>query len=301
MRHTVPWLYTSVNPRRRVSRAGSVTCGYRRAESWRAYRARLGCIVEGGWPRSWTNARSASGSRIPTPQCLGQAAQFGADLGGGDRRGLQDRLLDAGRGAQRAGQVLGPGGDRLDPFQGAPLGPSSTLLTPPTAADAAELDVLAGEIGAVPVALDACLRYVGGVWFAGDCPALDESYLSADQYAVAPVLLDPLVLPDVKDLRYSWKEYRELAQDDPEVANEGFVFDFAPDELHNANISGSTHDISLVHRVADPVIQGVGGRPGITLIDCLRLSISWGGMPGWSFKAEYAPVALAGLRAHPDF
>jgi hypothetical protein len=181
------------------------------------------------------------------------------------------------------------------------LVPSGTLLAPPTAADAAELDVLAGEIGTVPVALDACLRYVGGVWFAGDCPTLEESYLSADQYSVAPVLPDPLVLPDVTYLRYSWNEYREQAQEDPELANEGFVFDFAPDELHKANISGSTHDISLAHRVADPVIEGVGGRPGITLVDYLRLSISWGGMPGWSFKAEYAPAALAGLQAHPDF
>jgi len=180
------------------------------------------------------------------------------------------------------------------------LMPSGTLLTP-TAADRMKLDVLTSEIGGIPVALDACLRYVGGAWFAGDCPALDECYVSANQYSVAGVLPDPLVLPDIEYLRYSWDEYREQAEDDPELADEGFVFDFAPDELHKANISGSTHDISLAPMVADPIIQGVDGRPNVTLVEYLRLSISWGGMPGWSFKADHAPAALTALRAEPGF
>jgi hypothetical protein len=102
-------------------------------------------------------------------------------------------------------------------------------------------------------------------------------------------------------LRYSWDEYREQVEGDPELAEDGFVFDFAPDELHKANISGATHDILLPQGIAGPVIHGVGGRPGITLVDYLRLSISWGGMPGWSFKTDQAPTVLSGLRAHPDF
>ncbi|MFB7718926.1 hypothetical protein [Nocardia sp. NPDC056100] len=39
----------------------------------------------------------------------------------------------------------------------------SPLLEPPTAADHAELDPLAGEIGTLPIALDAYQRYVGGL------------------------------------------------------------------------------------------------------------------------------------------
>ncbi|MFF3512480.1 hypothetical protein [Streptomyces sp. NPDC002573] len=115
------------------------------------------------------------------------------------------------------------------------------------------------------------------------------------------MLPDPLVLPDVRYLRYSWDEHREQVEDDPELAEGGFGIDFAPDELHKANVSGATHDILLLRAVADPVIHGVGGRPGITLVDYLRLSISWGGMPGWSFKADQAPAVLSGPRAHPDF
>lgn len=39
------------------------------------------------------------------------------------------------------------------------------------------------------------------------------------------------------------------------------MFDFAPDELHKANNSGSTHDIDLSEPVADPFIHGVGVGP----------------------------------------
>lgn len=203
--------------------------------------------------------------------------------------------------AQTMQRVAGHVARLADQLTGLGLVPSGTLLKPPGAADRTELDALAAEIGAMPIALDACLRHVGGVWFAGDCPALDEYYTSADQYGAAGVLPDPLVLPDTEYLRYSWDDYRDQVQDDPELAEAGFVFDFAPDELHKANISGSTHNIALAQTVADPVIHGVGGRPEITLVDYLRLSISWGGMPGWSFKADHAPAALAALRVHPDF
>jgi hypothetical protein len=181
------------------------------------------------------------------------------------------------------------------------LVPNGALLTPVTEADRTSLVALAGEIGPLPAALEACLLYVGGVGFTGDCAALDLCYSSGDQYSVTPVLPDPLVLPDVDYLRFCWEEYSENIQDDPSLVEEGFVFDFAPDELHKANFSGSTHDILLSVPVADPIVHGVGGRPEITLVEYLRASISWGGMPGWSFKPEHAPAALAGLRVQLDF
>ena len=37
------------------------------------------------------------------------------------------------------------------------------------------------------------------------------------------------------------------------------------------------------------------------LVEYLRLSIAWGGMPGWSFQPDRAPAALAALRTRPDF
>ncbi|MEV0110787.1 hypothetical protein AB0H42_31265 [Nocardia sp. NPDC050799] len=183
------------------------------------------------------------------------------------------------------------------------------LLEPPTSGDHAELDLLAGEIGTLPIALDACLRYVGAVSFMGDCPALDLWYEDSpapgqncgSPGAGADKTPDPLVIRPVMCLKWAWDEYREQREEDPALILDGFDFDFAPDELHKANISGATHQITLTERVADPVIWGVDGRPDISLVDYLRLSISWGGMPGWSFDPDHAPAALAGLRTSPDF
>jgi hypothetical protein len=181
------------------------------------------------------------------------------------------------------------------------LVPSRRLLTPPTDEDRAELDALTEEIGPLPAALDACLRHVGGVWFAGDCPGVGLYHESWDQFADSRLLPDPLVLPDVSYLRYSWENYAEQVEEDRTRAEEVFWFDFAPDELHKANVSGSTHDIELPATVADPVLEGVRGRPGVTLVEYLRLSVAWGAMPGWEFHPDHMPEAVAGLRAEPGF
>jgi hypothetical protein len=170
-----------------------------------------------------------------------------------------------------------------------------------TAEDLRDLDLLRAEIGCIPTALDACLRHVGGAWFAGDCPALNLRYATGVQYRETPVLPDPLVLPDAEYLRVSWTMYQNAVEDDPEAGDDGFFFDFAPDERHKANISGTTHEIEMAQNVADPVIHGIDGRPGITLVEYLRVSIAWGGMPGWSFEPDQAPAALASLRVRPDF
>ncbi|MFI0966466.1 hypothetical protein ACH4S8_34500 [Streptomyces sp. NPDC021080] len=181
------------------------------------------------------------------------------------------------------------------------LAPAAKLRFPTSPEELADLDRLDAEIGGLPAALYACLRHVGGVSFTGDCPQLGLSYRNSDQYTDAPILPDPLVLPLVEELRWSWDEYQENVEDDPDAAEDGFVFDFAPDELHKANYSGATHDIALPSRLADPVLEGVGGREGVTLVEYLRLSITWGGMPGWSFTPEHTPPALEHLRARPDF
>jgi len=177
------------------------------------------------------------------------------------------------------------------------------VYQPPTEADRAEVNRLAAEIGGLPAALAACLREVGGLTLMGDCPALDLYYR---RHPHVPAAMppdagypDPLVLPPVEALCSEWDDYREDVEDDVEPF--AFIFFFAPDELHKANVSGGTHDIELPDAVADPVLHGVAGRPGVTLVEYLRLSIGWGGFPGWSFAPERAPAALARLRVEPDF
>jgi hypothetical protein len=204
--------------------------------------------------------------------------------------------------------------DGLDGLGFVPSDRRVPVHRPPTDADRAEVDRLDAALGGLPFAFAAGLREVGGVDLTGDCPAL-EVYYNTDpptritEMPPGPDYPDPLVLPPVSYLGYQWDEHRGEYEDDEDEDDEefdadeadGFVFDFAPDELHKANISGGTHDLYLPDRDADPVLYGVAGRPGVTLVEYLRLSVAWGGFPGWSFAPDRAPAALAGLRAEPDF
>ncbi|RCV54009.1 hypothetical protein DEF23_07035 [Marinitenerispora sediminis] len=172
----------------------------------------------------------------------------------------------------------------------------------PDAVERAEVDALAAEIGGLPAALEACLREIGHTWFAGDYSALRIGCphgAPVQGGPPGPAYPDPLCLPDAARLRWEW----DLRTADPErrAEEQGFVFDFAPDEYHKAGVSGAAHTIVLPDRRADPVLRGVAGRPGVTLVEYLRASVAWGGFPGWEFGAEPVPDALRALRAVPDF
>ena len=173
------------------------------------------------------------------------------------------------------------------------------VLEPPSDNELADVARLDAQIGGLPIAFAACLREVGGVSFLGDCAALQLYYnepISSHTMPPGPEYPDPLSLPPLAFLRESWDEHREDADEGDE-----FGFEFAPDELHKANISGSTHTLYLPDTRPDPTIYGVAGRSGVTLVEYLRISIRWGGFPGWSFAPDRAPVALARLRVEPDF
>jgi hypothetical protein len=173
------------------------------------------------------------------------------------------------------------------------------LHRPPTAEELADLDLLDREIGGLPSALRACTREVGTAWFAEDCPVLGLAYHDKPDPRVLPedILPDPLCVLGAEFLRYDWDDRRDVLE--PE---EPFEFGFAPDECHKANFSGGEQLIELPQAVADPVLHGVGGRPGVTLVEYLRISIAWGGCPGWAFApAARVPAALEALRRAPDF
>jgi hypothetical protein len=193
--------------------------------------------------------------------------------------------------------------DALDTLGFEPASEYVPVRQPPSDTDRAEVDRLDAEIGGLPAAFAACLREVGGVSFMGDCPVLGLYYNSPDHHSVGlppgPDYPDPLVIFPVKLLRQGWDEYRADIEGDDDPYD--FFATFAPDELHKANISGSTHDVALPSPEVDPYLNGVVGRPKVTLVEYLRLSVSWGGFPGWSFVPEKAPEALGPLRVTPDF
>ncbi|MEU8137217.1 hypothetical protein [Streptodolium elevatio] len=187
------------------------------------------------------------------------------------------------------------------------------VAPPPEPAELAELDRLAAEIGGLPYALDACMRIVGFVDFIGDCEPLNLWYSDHERGKQCPVLPDPLATPPTYMLALNWESYCDDHgdeyhddeyhddSDEPIADRPGFALDFAPDDISKANYSGSTQTVELPSRVADPPLSGISERSGITLVDYLRLSIAWGGLPGWSLTDKTPPEALSTLRVTPDF
>lgn len=179
---------------------------------------------------------------------------------------------------------------------------SIPVRTPPPPDVVGRLAVLERTTGQLPAALRALMTHVGGVSLMGDLPRLGLSYDAGKRPRTmppGPPFADPLVISDVDYLEFEVREHLE------EVALDASApllpFGFAPDELHKANISGGEHTISFSSHLPDPVITGIAGRLGITLVEYLRLSIAWGGLPGYSFAPHAAPKTLARLRADPAF
>jgi hypothetical protein len=182
---------------------------------------------------------------------------------------------------------------------------------PPTPEECARLDELAAEIGGLPYALDACMRIVGPVWFHGDCEALGLWYDDMERIGRQPVLPDPLEIGSIEFMEMSWQGHKddylsELADtcDDEEegLEEEPFRHIFSPDNIAKANFSGGHYTIALPSRVADPILEGAAQHCAtVTLVEYLRHSISWGGLPGWSSTDKAPPEALRALRITPDF
>ncbi|MGW5689182.1 hypothetical protein [Nonomuraea sp. NPDC003754] len=156
-------------------------------------------------------------------------------------------------------------------------------------------------IGPLPIALRACLEIVGSVNLCGDggvaLPHVNYHARLSEERGFYP---DPLYLPSGRELWSEWKSWggdleEGCACSDPEEEDrcafhsEGFPFAFAPDEVHKANQSGAEQDIRLPSRSADPELIGAIHREGVTLVEYLRISLAWGGFPGYA----KAPVGVA--------
>jgi hypothetical protein len=151
---------------------------------------------------------------------------------------------------------------------------------PPDDEDAELLAEAAEIAGPLPLALTACLAVLGEVCLGGTHPAWPRTAYLFD-FRGASVLADPLWLPPAGWVAEECEMWAEEGPDGP------FTLELAPDELHKANISGSTHDIELPTNDLDPVLVGVQHRPGITLVEYLRTSLlGWGGFPGFEFEDD---------------
>jgi hypothetical protein len=163
----------------------------------------------------------------------------------------------------------------------------SPAHVPPDEEDAELLTEAQELTGPMPLALTACLSVVGEVCLAGTHPEWSRTAYLFDVRSEA-VLADPLWLPPAGWLLEQCEAWSE------EGAHGPFTVELAPDELHKANISGSTHDIELPTPDLDPVLVGVQRRVGITLVDYLRVSLlQWGGFPGFEFEDDVPALVRA--------
>jgi hypothetical protein len=162
-----------------------------------------------------------------------------------------------------------------------------TARQAPTDADLAAITAVEERLGPLSVALRACLMYVGEVWLCGTLRGWEPPWFAFDDLDTYPAAGDPLVLPPAAWLAAELAEWDSNEWVEPKRP---YRFGFAPDELHKAGISGGTHDMVLPAGTADPPLQGVEYREGVTLVEYLRASLGHGGFAGAEFMTTPPPL-----------
>jgi hypothetical protein len=154
-------------------------------------------------------------------------------------------------------------------------------LPPPAdvRATIAELEAAAG--GPVPLSLRAFFEVVGTVNFNGDHPSLAP--MDCD------FLPDPLMVCGADDALAMLDSF-DRDEDDP------LLFEFAPDALHKANISGGApYSIELPRPAADVRVEDA--PHDVAFVEYLRIALlGWGGFPGWEEAGPAVPAELNQLR-----
>ena len=101
------------------------------------------------------------------------------------------------------------------------------------------------------------------------------------QQGMANAEINSLLAPSIARFEAQDSEReKQIAAAAKDPVDTRFPFDFAPDELHKANISGATYDVMLPDSTADFHLMGAKGNPWF--VAYLRQSFAWGGFPGWA-------------------
>lgn len=156
---------------------------------------------------------------------------------------------------------------------------------PPTDGASALADWMEEAFAPFPMTVAAWIRQVGDVWLVGEHPRWSES-----------ILADPLVVEFEHTVHgggareYYEGEWKLWTENDNRDAHP-FQLDFAPDDLHKANISGGgPYGILL----SGSAVDGLVG-PTTWFVDDLNDAFAAGGFPG-ALRAEGYVDPPAGLR-----
>lgn len=149
-----------------------------------------------------------------------------------------------------------------------------------------ELEKLDQALGPLPVSLRALVRRVDTVNLAGSFPdwtpatyAFEDDALDAP--AVEPVT-DALNFNGVVMINETFQP-QAVVSGGRFVPARSYALPVGANHVLGANQAGDFHSVRLPDRVADPVLDGVLGRPGIRLVEYLRVAFEWGGFPGFEF------------------
>ena len=113
------------------------------------------------------------------------------------------------------------------------------------------------------------------------------------QSGMADLEIDSLLAKSIGQFEAQDREReKQIAAAAESPVDTRFPFDFAPDELHKANISGATYDVMLPDSAADFRLRGAKGYPWF--VTYLRRSFAWGGFPGW-VGHKNAPMREIGI------
>lgn len=144
--------------------------------------------------------------------------------------------------------------------------PDRVLVTPPDDV-AVQIARVESVIGALPLAVAAFWRNVGSVDFAGEHPDWPHE------------LLDPLMFELSAD--YAVDTYEDMVEQGVHRPGDPFAVDFAPDDLHKADISGGApYAVNAPDPAADGIV--VWEIHQTTFVNYLRIVIGHAGMGGLS-------------------
>ncbi len=161
----------------------------------------------------------------------------------------------------------------------------SFSATPPreysSTRDLEALILIEERIGPLPAALRSCLLHVTGVSLGGTFPGWSFTThweLQSGDSKKPLVYADPLSLPTATDLLIQIPE--SVGQDSPQ-----WEWLFTGDYLRKAGMSGGGDFLRMPCIGPDPYLDA-GKWPVMTLVEYLRLSLRYGGFPGFAFASN---------------
>jgi len=165
-----------------------------------------------------------------------------------------------------------------------------------------ELRKVEDALGPLPLSFVALVRAIDTVNLAGSFPdwtptsyayAFDDD-TADDDIGEITTFTDALNFNGITMINDSFQP-SAVAAGGRTVAARSYPLPVAANHLLGSNRAGDFHSILLPDRVADPVLDGVFGRPGIRLVEYLRVAFAWGGFPGLEF-ADGVPPQIAKRR-----